>query len=44
MKKHGMDVMSLEEFEPNKEFVGRYSPYFLSFKGNETEIGMQAKM
>jgi hypothetical protein len=25
MKKHGMDVMSLEEFEPNREFVGRYS-------------------
>ena len=24
MKKHGMDVMSLEEFEPNREFVGRY--------------------
>jgi hypothetical protein len=26
MKKHGMDVMSLEEFEPNREFVGRYTP------------------
>jgi len=23
MKKHGIDVMSLEEFEPNREFVGR---------------------
>jgi DNA-dependent metalloprotease WSS1 len=23
MKKHGMDVMSLEEFEPNREFCGR---------------------
>ena len=23
MKKHGMDVMSLEEFEPNREFMGR---------------------
>jgi hypothetical protein len=24
MKNHGMDVMSLEEFEPNREFAGRY--------------------
>jgi DNA-dependent metalloprotease WSS1 len=23
MKKHGMDVMSLEEFPANREFVGR---------------------
>jgi WLM domain len=26
MKNHGMDVMSLEEFEANREFVGRYFP------------------
>jgi hypothetical protein len=32
MKKHGMDVMSLEEFEPNKEFVGRYSPFYPLFQ------------
>jgi DNA-dependent metalloprotease WSS1 len=27
MKKHGMDVMSLEEFEPNREFVGRHATH-----------------
>jgi len=25
MKKHGMDVMSLEEFPANRQFVGRYN-------------------
>jgi hypothetical protein len=45
MKKHGMDVMSLEEFEPNKEFVGR-SLHLKSFQPGELttiETGMQAK-
>jgi hypothetical protein len=43
MKNQGMDVMSLEEFEPNREFVGRYDMKNYKKPKITLEIGMLGK-
>lgn len=44
MKKHGMDVMNLEEFEPNREFLGRFSFYCTSLTRRNWNAGENVEL